>query len=621
MASDETEQQEQRLADTWREHPDTSRTHALLPVEPAGSSSLQEPASEDDPGSITLFRAPTFNVHAFTSRSHIEGLQNARGKSLLAKIGWASAQRQRLIAAETHPLPQVEILSQSQDIALPLWLEGIGVALFLGATLALQALSLFNYPAYTSDEGTYMANAWAVLQGRLTPYTFTYAHPPLGWIQVATWTELTGGITSFGNAINSGRVLMLVLATASSLLLYLIARRFSGSRSAGFLAMVLFTLSPMSLLYRHEVLLENIGTFWLLLSLCLITNGKSRLGNIVLAALALAIAILSKAVFLIFLPVMFAAVWLHATRFQRKFSLVAFLYIVLALTSLYPLFALLKGELLPAGMPVGGSTPHPDILRTLAQAFQAPGPQAPFRQSWASWVQIDVTLLAAGTIAMFINILEGIVSHCQLLAALFSATFSLFLLSSSVVYAFAIIPLLPFLALNIALALNNSLRWLTRSIHYDLARAMLLFALIGLLVSAGTQNAGALTAERQTAPQQAMAWWIREHVPRNAVVITNSYLYTDLHDPQGIDIKDQTPFRHAQIYSDAALDPAIASGQLRQDWRKIDFLVVDRSMLQTIQFDKRYFLLNQALHHAVLRTIFGSSANGTLIEVYQIVQN
>src|SRR5215217_4607702 len=44
----------------------------------------------------------------------------------------------------------------------------------------------------TDDEGTYVAQAWAILhQGRLAHYTYWYDHPPLGWIQIAGWAWLT----------------------------------------------------------------------------------------------------------------------------------------------------------------------------------------------------------------------------------------------------------------------------------------------------------------------------------------------------------------------------------------------------------------------------------------------
>jgi 4-amino-4-deoxy-L-arabinose transferase and related glycosyltransferases of PMT family len=582
------------------------------------SSEVEDVPKDDYRTSVTLLRLPNFYVRAFTPHAHTDEVDHdVHDTSFLEKIGWNSAEKKRMVDAETRLLPRVDIMNALgwQAIPIPLWFERLVVALFLGVALVVQAFSLFNYPAYTSDEGNYMTDAWAILQGKLTTYTFTYNHPPLGWILIAAWTSLTGGITSFGDAINSGRVLMLVLEAVSSLLLYLIARQLSGSRSAALLALVIYTLSPLSLLYRHEVLLDNIGTFWLLLSFWLIIAGKSRLGTVALAAVSLGAAILSKGVFLLFIPVMVYAVWLYATGFQRKFTLVAFAYISLALASTYVLFALMKGEFLP----IGAAASYPTLMGTLMQTFQAPGPQAQFLQSWNSWVQADPILLIAGIVAMFVNILCGVFNRYQLLAALFAATFCLFLLISSAVYAFAIVPLLPLLALNIVLALTTLLRWILKRTSFDLGRVLLLFVLIGVLIPAGMQNAWSLVAKNQAEPQRQAMLWLRDNVSRSSMVVTDSYLYTDLHASGGMGVGGGAPFSHAQIYSDAALDPAIAVDELHENWQNVDFLVVDSNMLQDIQSDQRYFLLDQALHHAVLRVNFGSASNGTQIQIYQVI--
>ncbi len=519
-----------------------------------------------------------------------------------------------MVAAQTRLLPNVDTFNAAQwrEISIPAWLEGAVVALVLGVTFVIQALSLFSYPAYTADEGNFMANAWALLQGKIAPYTYTYNYPPLGWVQIAAWAKLTGGIASFGNAIDSGRVLMLLMATASSLLLYLITSRMSGSRSAALLAVIIYTLSPLSLIYRHEVLLDNIGTFWLLLSLSLITTGKSRLATFGLAAAALGIAILTDEVFLIFIPVMLYAVSLFATRFQRKFSLVTFIYITLATASAFVLLALLKGELLPVGA-------RPSLIGALLQQLQAPTLNTQFRASWNTWMQTDMIFLLGGTAAIFINILGGTVNRFQLLAALFAVTFWIFTLSSGVVYPFAIVPLLPFLALNIAMALNTPLRWLTRRAGFDLVRALLLFILIGLLIPAGIQEAQPLLAQNVTQPQQQAMVWLRDNAPHNSVVIINSYLYADLHDLQGLGVEGGQPFTHAEIYSEAALDPAIADQELHGNWQNIDFLAVDSTMLKQFRDDEHYAILNRALHHAILRVSFGSSTDGTLIQVYEVI--
>jgi 4-amino-4-deoxy-L-arabinose transferase-like glycosyltransferase len=618
------------------------------------------PKKEKDPSaSLTLFRTANFFVHAFASHLRAGSFAKASTEgSLLERIRWTSTEKQRLLAAETRLLPRIDTLNAAQwrEIPIPGWLEGMVVALILGALLTFQALNVFHAP-YTSDEGTLMANAQAILQGKITPYLYDYSQPPLGWIQIAGWARLTGGIASFGNAINSGRVLMFILAITSSLLLYLIANRLSGSRSAALLAMILYTLSPLSLLYRDQVLLYNIGMFWLLLSLWLVTNGKSKLGTFALAAAALGIAILSEGWLLIFLPAMLYAVSLHATSFQRKFSLVTFVYITLAVSSVYVLLALLQNQFLPSGNP----TTHPSLLGAFLFKTQTPLADQQARAIWQSWLQTDhlpfvpveafpirlpfipvanipihlsfirlenlpdqllyisTGTIALGTIAMFFNVLGGTVNRFQLLAALLGATFWVALIINNVWYPYSLVPLLPFLSLNIAMAINTPLRWLTRHIGFDLVRVFLFFIMLGILVPSAIQYAQPLLAPDGSQAQQQAMTWVRDNVPHNAVIITNSYMYADLLDPQGMAVGGGTPFTKAQIYTHAALDPSIAQGQLKENWQNIGFLVVDARMLKDIRTDRRFILLNEAIHHATLRVSFGNSQDGTQIRIYQVI--
>lgn len=599
----------------------------------------------DVTASLTLFRTANFWVRSFAPRSQTGSQAKTNTREILReKLRWISAEKLRLLAAQTRVFPLAEALNtshsgaQQREIPLPGWLEGLGILLILGGLLVFQALYLFH-PLYTFGEGTLMANALAVLHNQITPYVYDYSQPPLGWIQIAGWAKATGGIAIFGNAINSGRVLMLILALASSSLLYLIVRRVSGSRSTALLAMILYTFSPLSLLYRDQILLENIAMFWLLLSLWFVTNSKSRLGTFALAATALGIAILSDGLFLIFLPAMLYAVSLYATSFQRKFSLVIFLYITLAISSVYVLLALLRSEFLPSGDPLA----HPSLLNTLwlylkdalpsDNLFTHPSLILPFllktqmplanQQTsaiWQTWLQTDLLFIAVGTGAMFFNILSGTINRIQWLPAFLGLTFWVVLIVSNTWYPYSIVLLLPFLAMNIAIAINAPLRWLTRHIGFDLARVFLFCALVGLLVPSGIQYAQPLLAPNGSQPQQQAMTWIRDNVPRSAVIVTDSYMYADLLDSQGMAVSGGTPFIKAQIYTNAALDPAIAQGQLHENWQNIDFLVIDTSMFKDIRTDQRFILLNEALHHATLRVSFGSSQNGTQIQVYQVIR-
>ena len=90
---------------------------------------------------------------------------------------------------------------------------------------------------------------------------------------------LTGGPHTFGGAIDSGRVLMLLLHLAMVPLLYRVARKLGCGPPAAALAALLFSLSPLAIFYQRPVLLDNIMLFWVLLSLDLLLDGWGRLSR------------------------------------------------------------------------------------------------------------------------------------------------------------------------------------------------------------------------------------------------------------------------------------------------------------------------------------------------------
>ena len=52
--------------------------------------------------------------------------------------------------------------------------------------VVLIAWNIGGFPTASDDEGTYLAQAWAVREGLgLAHYTYWYDHPPLAWIQLA----------------------------------------------------------------------------------------------------------------------------------------------------------------------------------------------------------------------------------------------------------------------------------------------------------------------------------------------------------------------------------------------------------------------------------------------------
>src|SRR5260370_17111867 len=127
--------------------------------------------------------------------------------------------------------PRAQQARRPQQPAVGAGTRSVGLERFLLlVSLLTGAIShgyhLFLYPLYITDEGIYMQQAWSVLhEMRLSPYTYYYDHAPAGWLMLAGWVSiLPHQFEAFGNAINTGRVLRLLVHIASTFFLFQIAR-------------------------------------------------------------------------------------------------------------------------------------------------------------------------------------------------------------------------------------------------------------------------------------------------------------------------------------------------------------------------------------------------------------
>lgn len=243
--------------------------------------------------------------------------------------------------------------------------EQILVIALMVVSLVAHSLNMFNYPSFTwkDDEGIYAAQAWAILRmGQLTPYTYWYDHAPGGWIFVAAWMALTGGPQTFGGAIDSGRVLMLVLHLAMVPLLYRLVRKLGGGPLPATIAVLFFSLSPLAIFYQRLLILDNIALFWLLLSIELLLDGWGRLSRTVLSGICFALAVLTKETAIIMLPVMLLIAFQQRWEHHGPFAIGGWVVPMVLVGTIYPLFALLKGELWPTQWPLqmgpGGGRPR-----------------------------------------------------------------------------------------------------------------------------------------------------------------------------------------------------------------------------------------------------------------------
>ena len=506
---------------------------------------------------------------------------------------------------------------------IPAWLETIIVIIGLMAAFASHAINMFNYPHYEQDEGTYMMYAWAVTHGRIDPYPYGYGHPPLAWILIAAWAKLTGGFFIFGNAINSGRVLMLLFAVGCSWLVYQIARHLGANLSACLLAMVIFSLSPLGITFQREVLLDNVATFWFLLSIYLVVVSKSHLLYTVSAGISFGFALLSKEVMIILLPVLVYTVWLYTARFQRTFALVAFTYIIIASGSAFVLMATLKGELFPYSwhLPWDHHS-HLSLIDTYITQIGRGQSDGSINESWNAWMKGDPLLIVFGMAAPIFNLIAGWWNRRLLFLSLFAISFWALLMRGGVVFAFYIIPLIPLIALNAVLALNTLVHWIGRLVRFELVGVFLILGMLAALVPYDVQHSLSpynLFTQRPALVETEALIWIRAHVPRRSVIVINSNLFTDLHEQGGEGIGDGATYPYAHVYWFVALDPELHDTLLKGNWDRIDYIVTDSQMLNDIKhYGGGMDLIKTALEHSVLRVEFKGD-NNELIQIYQII--
>ena len=501
---------------------------------------------------------------------------------------------------------------------------------------------LFLYPLYITDEGIYMERAWSVLrEGLFSPYTYYYDHAPAGWLVIASWVALLPHqFEAFGNAINTGRVLMLLVHLVSVYLLFQTTRRLSGSLMAAVVACFFFNLSPLAVYYQRQVLLDNLMVFWVLLSLYLASSDDRRILTPLFSGLALGMGVLTKENAIFFMPVIGYLLYSKVRpRGNYRFALSFWFFGAFSIISLYFLYAVLKNELLPAHLSFNLNQPpaaHVSLLYTIwQQLHRAQGGILDLHSlfwtfSLDAWLPKDTFLLAGGAGAMLINLYLGLRDrkHHQgeLIASLLALSYIFYLVRGSVMLEFYVVPLVPFLAMNIAMLVNRlplpetrQLGWL-----FGIARTAILAVFFAvLLLPAG----GYLLVHDQfgkvvphdlyklplTPLQEEQLTFIRQHIPPSAHVIMDDDLWLQLHD-----VAPVYPWAHS--HWNASGDPAVRDKYFGGgDWHSIDYIVMSNRMLIAMQQNdtdrgEDYILL--ALQNA--KPIWQLTHGGVSLAIYQV---
>ena len=475
--------------------------------------------------------------------------------------------------------------------------------LLLGAVV--QRVNLFGAPQRIDDEGTYVAQAWAVFHlGELTHYTYWYDHPPLGWLQIAGYAELTGAFDRLPNAVAAGREFMVVLALVSAALLWGLARRLRLPRWAAAVATGLFLFSPLAVQFHRTVYLDNVATPWLLGAFLLVLSPKRRLADFAFGAVCFAVAVLSKETSLLLFPVFAYLLWQRSRGGTRRYAVAVSATLFVLMGVFYVLFAVLKGELVP------GQDRTSLLGGVLYQLSGREGSGSIFEsgtlgnRTVSIWLALDTVLpalaLLATPLALFARRLRPFAVGMLVLLAMLVRPGYL-----PVPFVIAMLPLGALLVAGVAASLWEQRP--TRLLGRGVARVgggLLVAAAVGVAGVAapawGGQLRGLLVAPLDRPMTDATAW-IDANVPTGDRILTDDALWVDLVE-QGRDRGDVVWFYKPDT------DPDVPSGADGYQW------VVSTD---SVRSDPASFpTLRDALDRAVPVVAFGSGDQ--LVEVMRV---
>lgn len=490
---------------------------------------------------------------------------------------------------------------------------GVGVALLCTVVLAL---GISHYPALAGDEGIYVEQTWSVLHGSIVPYTYTYDHPFLGWVQiaplvgVAEWLHVGGPLS-----VVAGRAVMVLYGFVTLLLTYVLARRLQFRIPYAALAVLMVGFCPLFLVDARQVYLDNIAVPWVLGAFCLALTPRRRQWTYVAAALVFAGGVLSKETVVLFLPALAYLVWTRAYRPIRAMSMTAFVVVGTLAVGVYPLFAALRNELLPGRNHV--SLWSNGVMYQLASRkgsgalWQAGSARHRLLADWLGW---DRWLLLGGALACVIAMLAVArlrpIAFCFLLWALPVIKPGGYL---PAMYVIAVLPFCGLLVAGCLDAAHERLVWPTRVRHSrTIAAAVtaLSVLVVALLYAPNVERVVSphLDTGRVTVAAER---YVQAHAPHNDNLVVDDTYWTDL-----VRAGYGQPWHGVISYYKFDLDEVTSTKQLPHGWRDIDYIVSTPEMRANLVIGLGLPRLSEAMDHSAVVASFGHGQD--LVQVRRV---
>ncbi len=450
----------------------------------------------------------------------------------------------------------------------------------VAVTVIVQAWNMSGTPQRIDDEGTYTAQAWAIMHlGEITHYTYWYDHPPLGWIQIAGYTGLTGAFARYPFAVEAGREAMVFFSAVSSILLFVLARRLGAGRITAAAAGLVFALSPLALQYHRTVYIDNVATPWLLAAFVLVLSRRQQLAGFAGAAACLGIAVLSKETYLLALPFLIWMAIRRADKSTRRYTLSVAGAVLVIIGGGYLLLAAVKGELLPSSGRVSlfeGIT-YQLGSRSASGSLFDPGSLA--NAAASQWWALDPVFIVLGSAAAVVGLF---MRRVRPIAAMLVFLLAMMFRPNGYLPVPYVIMLIPFAALLVAytaeravLAIAGRVRTRTRlgagtrrglGITWAVTTAVALVVAVPLW---GTQLRGFVLGNLDLPMQQAEQW-VGDNVSKSSRLLVDDAMWVDL-------VEDGFARNNVVWYYKLDTDGAVER-QSPNGWKDSDYVITTDSM-------------------------------------------
>lgn len=478
------------------------------------------------------------------------------------------------------------------------------VAALVLIVLAVQAINIANFPTVSDDEGTYLAQAWAIQHGHgLAHYSYWYDHPPFGWIQIAALSWIPALLFHGPMVVMHARIIMLPVSAVGAALVYVLCLRLRMSRWAAAVAVIAFGLSPLSVTMQREIYLDNFAVVWMLAAFVLALSPSRHLWHHIASGGCAALAILSKETMIVVAPALLLAAWRGTDRSTRKFALVGFLATGGLLLLQYPLFALLKGELF-------SGPGHNSLFGAIHYQLSRPGSGDIFQQGTLAnltlhwWLVRDPVIMYAGVLASVAALGSKRLRPIALAAVILIVVAAR---PSGYLPAMYVIQALPFFAIVIAGLLDNAvgamMRWHSERIPFLRAGGANLVAFCAVLAVAllapswetGDETADSALSNTNYA---AASQWMHRHIadPAHTRVVVDDAMWPDL-----VEYGFQPGLGAIWFYK-VDLDPAVTK-TLPHGWQDLDY-VVSSSVIR--QDPNSLPTVSAAIKHSTIVATFGN---------------